>query len=270
MRPAQIDNEKLIDLYVNQKLTVRVCSIQLNINQTSLLRRLRKLGITIRPPVRRLITDIDDQQVVDLYWNKKLSISQTAKLLGRSEGLVRKRLKLSGRGTRSISDGSKIRKGTANITDEQLIYLHDIRDWTCAKISRYFNKSEDFVRQRFRVIGKSRRKNVGRYNGAYKDGRTPLRTRIRDCAKSLSWKQICMERDNYTCKHTGKYGGKLEVHHIKSFSQILEEFLSLNSDLNPENDCDQLFELSQHYDPFWDTNNGITLSEEAHHTLNTP
>ena len=267
MRSAQIDSDKLIDLYVNQNLTVKACSIELDMNQTSLYRRLRKLGITIRPPTGRLIINISDEQVVDLYWNQHLSISQTAKALKRSEWFVRDRLKKSGRGLRSISDGAKLRKGTADITDEQLIYLHDIRDWTCAQISRHFDKSLDFVRQRFLVIGKARRRNIGRYNGSYIDGRTPLRTRIRDCAKSLAWKQECMARDNYTCRNTGQHGGKLEVHHLKSFSQIFEEFLSLNSDLDPEKDCDQLFEVSQYYNPFWDIDNGITLSEEAHSTI---
>lgn len=269
MRPVYIDEDKMIDLYVNKKMTAKACAFRLGVSQSALVRRLKKLGITVRPPIRRLIENISDEQVADLYCNKKLSRKQISSKLGCSDGLVRGRLKILGISSRPLSEGQKLGKGTADITDDQLIYLHDVRDWTCAKISRHFGKSEDFVRQRFRAIGKARRQNVGRYNGAYIDGRTPLRTRIRDCAKSLAWKQACMERDNYTCQETGQHGGKLEVHHHKPFSQIFEEFLSLNSDLNPEDDCDELFDLSQHYKPFWDINNGITLSEETHHTLHT-
>ena len=183
--------------------------------------------------------------------------------------MVKDRLKKSGCGFRSISEGSKIRKGTADITDEQLIYLHDIRGWPCSKISEHFGKSPDFARQRFILLGKARRDKIGKNNPAYIDGRTPLITRIRDCAKSLAWKQACMARDNYTCQETGQYGGKLEVHHINPFSKIFEEFVYLNSDLDPEKNCDQLFDLSQHYDPFWDTSNGKTLSEESHHMTHT-
>lgn len=269
MRPSEIDNERLIDLYVDQELTAKACAKILGVGDGSICRRLRKLNITVRPPIRRLITGISDEQVIDLYWNQKLSSAQTAKVLGRSEHFVRSRLSKTNRGLRSLSEADKIRDGTADITDEQLIYLHDVRDWTCTKISRHFGKSEDFVRQRFMVMGKVRRQNVGKYNGAYIDGRTPLRTRIRDCTKSLTWKQTCMARDNYTCQETGRYGGKLEVHHVKPFSKIFEEFVYLNSDLNPEEDCDQLFDLSQHYDPFWDTSNGKTLSEESHHLTHT-
>lgn len=264
MKPVDIDEIKLIDLYVNQGLDGRDCAKRLDVHYAPIIRRLRKLGVTIRPPTRSLIKDISDEQVVDLYCGQKLSLDQTASALKRSRGFVRGRLKKSGIVSRSLSDSCKIRKGTAEITNEQLIYLHDIREWPCSKISEHFNKSSDFVRQRFILIGKVRRGKVGKDNPAYIDGRTPLRTRIRDCVKSLAWKQACMERDNYTCQNTGQHGGKLEIHHIKSFSQILEEFLSLNSDLNPEDDCDQLFDLSQSYQPFWDVDNGVTLSEESH------
>ncbi len=269
MRPTRIDEKLLIDLYVNQQLTARACAKILDVGEASVCRRLKKLNIEIRPPTRRLSVDVNDDEVVSLYWHQRLSIAETAKKLDKSEGLVRNRLYKYGRKLRSISDGSKIRKGTFDITDEQLIYLHDVRGWPCAKISEHFNKSPDFVRQRFILIGKARRDKVGKNNPAYIDGRTPLRTRIRDCAKSLVWKQACMARDNYTCQETDQHGGKLEVHHIKPFSKIFEEFLYLNSDLDPENDCDQLFDLSQHYNPFWDISNGRTLSEESHHTVHT-
>ena len=267
MKPVDINEEKMIDLYVGQELTIRDCAKSLGIHEAAVRRRLKKLGITIRPPTRRLISDISNEQVVDLYCNQRLSLEQTAMKLGRSMGFVRGRLKVLGIASRSLSEGKRLSQGTADITDEQLIYLHDVRGWSCAKISDHFNKSADFVRQRFILIGKARRDKIGKNNPAYIDGRTPLRTRIRDCAKSLSWKQKCMARDNYICQSTGKHGGKLEVHHIKSFSQIFEEFLLLNSDLDPEEDCDKLFEVSQYYKPFWDINNGKTLSEEAHHKL---
>lgn len=266
MRPAEIDEKRLIELYVDQELTAKACSNILGVGDASICRRLRKLDIKVRPSTKNSITKISDEQVVNLYCNKELSLEQTAHVLDRSRGFVRGRLKKAGIATRSLSESGKIRDGTVDITDEQLIYLHDIRGWPCSKISDHFGKSPDFARQRFILIGKARRDKIGKNNPAYIDGRTPLRTRIRDCAKSLVWKQVCMARDNYTCQETGQHGGKLEVHHIKPFSKIFEEFLYLNSDLDPENDCDQLFDLSQHYDPFWDTSNGKTLSEESHHS----
>ena len=144
MKPADIDNKRLIELYVDQELTAKACAKILSVGDGSICRRLRKIGITVRSPIRRLITGISDEQVIDLYWNQKLSISETAKSLGQSDGFVRCRLKKFGRVLRSWSDSARQRRGTSDITDEQLIYLHDVRDWTCAKISRHFGKSEDF------------------------------------------------------------------------------------------------------------------------------
>lgn len=267
MKSVDIDINKMIDLYVGQGLTAKACALKLNVSQSAFVRRLKKIGITIRPSIKSLIVAITDEQIADLYCSGKLSHRQIASQLDCSEGLVRGRLHKLGISPRPLSEGQKLGKGTAYITDKELIYLHDVRGWPCSRISNHFNKSADFVRQRFILIGKVRRGKTGKDNPAYIDGRTPLRTRIRDCAKSLLWKQVCMERDNYSCQDTGQHGGKLEVHHKKYFSQIFEEFLSLNSDLDPENDCDKLFDLSQEYNPFWDISNGITLSEKAHHAL---
>jgi predicted HTH domain antitoxin/5-methylcytosine-specific restriction endonuclease McrA len=269
MRPVEIDEVKLRDLYVNDTWTAKACAAELGVSQSALVRRLRKLNIEVRPPTKNHATDVSAEQVVDLYCNQKLSIEKAAKVLGRSTKVVQKRLRDAGIPIRSLSESQKLGKGTAGIADEQLIYLHDVRRWSCAKISEYFDKSPDFVRQRFIMMGKERRDKIGKNNPAYIDGRTPLRTRIRDCAKSLEWKQACMERDNYICQETGQHGGKLEVHHIRHFTEIFEEFMSLNSDLDPEKDCDLLFDLSQKYDPFWDISNGKTLSEESHHTLHS-
>lgn len=172
MKPVHIDTNKMIDLYVVQELTAKTCALKLGVSQSAFVRRLKKFGVTVRPPTRRLDEDISDAQVIDLYCNKKFSIEQTAELLRRSRGLIRGRLKKAGISTRSLSEGCKIRKGTSDITDEKLIYLHDVRGWSCSRISDHFNKSSDFVRQRFRSIGKARRGKVGKDNPAYIDGRT--------------------------------------------------------------------------------------------------
>lgn len=194
MRPVDIDETKIIDLYVNQELTAKVCSLELEVSQSALVRRLRKLGITIRPPIRRLITNISDAQVVDLYWDKGLSVSQTAKALGRSCKLVKDRLKASGRGLRSWSEGSRLWRGSDKISDDQLIYLYDICGWSCEKISAHFNKSSQFTRQRFMAIGKKRRKNIGRYNGSWKGGITDIRNAVRSCALIIL---TCFIRDGH-------------------------------------------------------------------------
>ena len=92
MKSVNININKMIDLYVGQKLTAKACALKLGVSQSALVRRLKKIGIKVRPPTRRFVVDITDEQVIDLYWNQKLSISQTAKALNRSERLVKDRL----------------------------------------------------------------------------------------------------------------------------------------------------------------------------------
>ena len=60
---------------------------------------------------------------------------------------------------------------------------------------------------------------------------------------------------------------KINAHHKKEFSKIFEEFLQKYAHLDPIVDCEKLFELSQQYLPFWDINNGVTISEEIHKQL---
>jgi hypothetical protein len=139
---------------------------------------------------------------------------------------------------------------------------------SCADIAKDYDVNKSTIMSILKANGISP-EHFGARIKSYKGGITPLHTRIRNCEKSQIWKRECMNRDNYTCQTTGERGGKLEVHHIKVFSQIFEEFLSLNSHLNPENDCDQLFYLAQQYDPFWDIDNGTTFSEKTHHALHT-
>jgi transposase len=76
-----------------------------------------------------------------------------------------------------------------------------------------------------------------------------------------------MERDEYKCRISGE-GGRLAVHHYpKTFSKMFNEFLSLHPDLNPIKDCEELFLLSQKYEPFWEMDNGMTVTDEMHKKL---
>jgi len=95
-------------------------------------------------------------KVVDLYWNQGLSLSRTAKIIGRVDSNIRKLLKESGRGTRSVAQGIKKHHKTDSITDKQIIEMYD-NGMSCLQISEYFGKSEDFSRQRLIKLGIGRR-----------------------------------------------------------------------------------------------------------------
>ena len=91
----------------------------------------------------------------------------------------------------------------------------------------------------------------------WKGGITSLRGQIYNSRNWKKWRSDIFERDNWicqTCNIRSKKGNLvyLEAHHIKEFSEILEEYniKTLEEALN----CKKL----------WDINNGITLCKECH------
>ncbi len=260
MRPAKIDEKRLIELYVDQELTAKACAKILGVSGASICRRLRKLDVKVRPPTRRLIQDIHDEQIVDLYWNKKLSIAQTSKALGKSDQLVKNRLKKSGMGTRSISNGARLRRGTNDISNDQLIYLYDVCGWSCEKISEHFNKSSQFSRHRFISIGKKRRKNTGKNNGSWKGGITDIRNAVRSCAASLQWRTDAFTRQQYRSEISGQQIRELNCHHIYPFHVILRSSITKHNPLPEEYRSLAIIADSR----FYDANNSLVISKEEH------
>jgi hypothetical protein len=92
----------------------------------------------------------------------------------------------------------------------------------------------------------------GENNPQWKGGITSLAKQINKNYKYRQWRDDVFTRDNFTCQMCGKKGGKLNAHHIKSFSSILQyyEITTLEEAL----ECDEL----------WNINNGITLCEKCH------
>jgi len=97
--------------------------------------------------------------------------------------------------------------------------------------------------------------NRGENCNNWKGGITPVSLLIRSNYKYRQWRSDVFTRDNFTCQKCGKVGEKLNIHHIKSFSSILQkyEITTLEEALK----CKEL----------WNINNGITYCEECHKNL---
>jgi hypothetical protein len=89
----------------------------------------------------------------------------------------------------------------------------------------------------------------------WKGGVTPLSMQIRHHFKSRQWKSDVFTRDNFVCQKCGNKGGRLNAHHVVSFSKIIakREIKTLEQAV----DCKEL----------WSINNGITLCEKCHYKL---
>jgi len=94
---------------------------------------------------------------------------------------------------------------------------------------------------------------LGGVNAAnWKGGISFLVDLIRTNIKYRQWRDDVFTRDNFICQGCGQIGNKLNAHHIKSFSSILQyyEITTMEEALN----CEELFNI----------NNGVTLCEECH------
>lgn len=104
----------------------------------------------------------------------------------------------------------------------------------------------------------------GSDNPAWKGGISTLTNLIRNCPKYKDWRKSCFNRDHYTCQECKQVSGKLEVNHLKRFSEILSEFLTKYNQFSPIEDKETLLRLTETYEPFWDLNNGQTLCVNCH------
>jgi hypothetical protein len=105
----------------------------------------------------------------------------------------------------------------------------------------------------------------GENNSNFKGWKTELYQLIRVLPEYKIWRKEVFERDKYICQECNYDKGKiLEVHHKKTFSKILEEFMFTYSQFSPIEDKETLIRLSITYQPFWDVNNGITLCKPCH------
>lgn len=80
----------------------------------------------------------------------------------------------------------------------------------------------------------------------------PLAFFLRGTTNMIKWRDSVYERDNFTCRECGQYGGKLNADHIKSFSSILLQF-KINT-VEEAYTCKEL----------WNVSNGRTLCVACH------
>ena len=109
----------------------------------------------------------------------------------------------------------------------------------------------------------------GEHSGHWKGGVSEVDKTLRNVIeRETTWKQDCLKYYCYTCDITGKRGGKLEVHHLTSFSTIVENAHKLNNIERKPNVGDYTQEewstikkyvIDQHC-----VENGVVLSKEIH------
>ncbi len=95
----------------------------------------------------------------------------------------------------------------------------------------------------------------GKNNPNWKGGISTLLQKIRLSDKYSEWRKSIYIRDNFTCQICKKRCGKVEAHHIRRFSHIIED-----------NNI-KTFEAAMGCAEIWDISNGITLCKGCHNTF---
>ncbi len=136
--------------------------------------------------------------LIGYKWSKERNLKISNKLKGK---------KFSEEHRRKLSNIAKNRKFSKQ-TREKL---------SKALKKRWKNEKEKFIR-------------FGKDNGNWKGGITPKNICARSSKKFIEWRKNIFTRDNFTCQKCGdNKGGNLQAHHIKLFSEAIQErFLTKN------------------------------------------
>jgi len=74
---------------------------------------------------------------------------------------------------------------------------------------------------------------------------TPEQKAIRRSPEYQEWRRIVLERDNYTCHHCEQTGGRLVVHHIKTFKMHEELRMEPDNGIVLCNSCHEKLHLGR-------------------------
>ncbi len=85
----------------------------------------------------------------------------------------------------------------------------------------------------------------------YIDGRTPINKIIRKSRKYGSWRKEVLNRDNNECQICGVVGGRLNVNHIKKFSDYPLIRFDINNGITLCKKCHD--GLVTHHEPEWES-----------------
>ena len=106
---------------------------------------------------------------------------------------------------------------------------------------------------------------VGENHPNWKGGVSKLNALLREYFNT-NLSPLVAKRDNYTCQLCGATHVILHVHHIKWFSEIVDEIMNEHPDLLPNNpkDMQVLYDIITHDERFLDLDNLITYCKDCH------
>jgi transposase len=195
-----IDKSKLEILYLEKMMSHQEICENLGCKSRTLSRYIKKYNLSrtkpkkVKPkkPKKKTKSELIDQEyLIDLYFNQKKSLRDVGSILSVSKRTVTKILS----------------KNSLNPRTQREFF--DQVGWTEEKNKKLSQK----MKGRF-----------GKDCGSWKGGLTSISLLVRGMPEYIQWRKDVFQRDNFSCQICSVRGVRLNADHIKPFSQILREF----------------------------------------------
>lgn len=269
-----IPKQVLEDL-INEKLDHTEIEKRLNISQTTLYRYLKKYSLNILADrkINSQYDDSNDTLICQLYLDG-FSSTDIGKEFGISHKTVLDHLRHCGVPIRTLSESQWVHNNK-EIPEEFNSYevIYDLY------INKQLSKKDlgiklncdpcviDRVLKSFNIpIRNNPESKIGITSGDkhwnWKGGITPLARRLREFFGVNQVLKV-LQRDDYKCQMCGSKHN-LHVHHIKHFSHILQRILDENSNLNPVENINDLYNIAIKDYEFCNLDNLITYCKDCH------
>jgi len=105
----QVDIEKMVDMYVNQKMNLAEIGEKLNICRMTVCNKLKQLGVKMRTKGESRIIELDIVKLEDMYVNQKMSTRQIGEIMGVNRKTILVKLEILGIPRRSQSEINELR-----------------------------------------------------------------------------------------------------------------------------------------------------------------
>lgn len=216
------------------------------------------------------------EEIFVLY-QSGLSTAQLERLYGVSHPAIKRHLKKNNIHIRGRSDAQFAFHGIkpSELLDDKdwLEFQHFSLNQSCKDLGERLGVDPGTVRRHMKKLGIKPKNNseskkgilAGSKHHNWKGGITPLNLLLREYF-TVNLAPLAAKRDKYTCQKCGKTHTILNVHHIKKFSDIVQEILSEHKDLNPSvvSDRLELYKIITKDFRFLDLDNLITLCRDCH------
>lgn len=257
--------------------SVKFISNKFNCEETTIYRIMKKHKLTINyKPDYNQYDDSNDELICSLYLDGHSS-TEIAKIIGTTHRSILSHLDHCGIKRRNFVE-CQFNYRNHEIPKElyDYDYMYDIyitQRKSKKDVAKLLNIETTSVDTALRKLGIPIRGNseakIGLQTGSnhhnWKGGITPLHLRLRE-AFQVQLTPHVLKRDNYKCQICGATG-KLHVHHIKHFKDILSEIVLEHPDLNPVDNLEELYNIAVKDSRFLDLDNLITYCPYCHYNI---